>query len=97
MIEAGDGTITVSAGVVGDIVQTAAEAVAGARVRRRRRGVDVSFDDGRARVEVELVARYGTVLPKLARTVQEEVGAALAVACGVDVAAVDVAIEELAD
>ena len=97
VIDGDDGTITVSGAVVGAVVQTAAERVAGARVRRRRRGVDVTFADGGAHVQLELAARYGAVLPELARTVQEEVAAALAEACDVDVAAVDVAIEELDD
>jgi uncharacterized alkaline shock family protein YloU len=97
VIDGDAGTITIAAAVVGGLVQAAAEGVAGTRVRRRRRGVDVTFDDGRAHVQLELAARYGAVLPELARTVQEDVSAALAEACDVDVAAVDVAIEELDD
>ena len=55
----------------------AAELVDGARVRRPRRGLDVIVTDGSARVELELAARYGAVLPELAREVQANVTDAL--------------------
>jgi uncharacterized alkaline shock family protein YloU len=51
--------------------------------------------DGRARVEVELAARYGTGLPALGREVQASVAAALRDSAGLTVDAVDVSIEEL--
>jgi uncharacterized alkaline shock family protein YloU len=73
----------------------AAEKVDGARVRRPRRGLDVEIDGGRARVSVELAARYGAVLPELATAVQRSVAAALTGSAGLAVESVDVAIEEL--
>ena len=89
------GSIDVTAGALAQIVQRAVESVDGARVRRPRRGLDLRLDDGRARVELELAARYGTVLPDLARDVQERVADALSTMVDLDVEAVDVSIEEL--
>ena len=43
----------------------------------------------------ELAARYGVVLPDLARDVQAQVAGALATTVDLDVEAVDVSIEEL--
>jgi len=94
VLEGQEGTITVTAAVLNQVVQQATEGVDGARVRRRR-GLDVQVEGGRARVEVELAARFGTVLPELGRRVQEDVGAALGRMCGLEVDAVDVSIEEL--
>jgi uncharacterized alkaline shock family protein YloU len=89
------GSISVTPGALGQIVQRAAETVEGARVRRPRRGLDLHVDDGRVRVELELAARYGIVLPDLARDVQERVAEALASMVELDVQSVDVSIEEL--
>jgi uncharacterized alkaline shock family protein YloU len=47
------------------------------------------------RVELELAAPYGAVLPDVARAAQERVADALAGMCGLIVEAVDVSIEEL--
>jgi uncharacterized alkaline shock family protein YloU len=90
-----EGTITVSASALTHVVVRAAEGVDGARVRRPRRGVDVTLTDTQIRVAVELTARYGVPLPELAREVQERVAAALGELFGLDVESVDVAIEEL--
>ena len=91
------GAITVSPAALTQIVVQAAELVDGARVRRPRRGLELELVDGRARVSLELVARLGTVLPDLAREVQERVAAALEGMCGVVVESVDVSVEELGD
>jgi uncharacterized alkaline shock family protein YloU len=77
------------------IVVHAAESVAGARVRRPRRRVEIEVDGGRARVELELVAQYGSTLTEVGREVQERVADALRTMTGLEPAAVDVAIEEL--
>ena len=74
----------------------AAELVDGARVRRPRRGVEVQVEDGRARVELELAARYGSVLPDLGLAVQRSILQALERAAGL-AATVDVSIDELDD
>ena len=92
-----DGTITVSPSALTQMVVHAAEAAPGARVRRPRRGLSVEIADGRARVSCDLAARYGAVLPELARDVQRRVAEALKTMCELDVDAVDVSIEELDD
>ena len=51
--------------------------------------------DGRAHVELELAATYGTVLPGLSREVQVNIAAALRDSAGLVVEGVDVSIEEL--
>jgi uncharacterized alkaline shock family protein YloU len=90
------GTISIPPGTLAQIVQSAAESVDGARVRRPRRTLELDVDDdGRARVALELRVRYGVVLPQLARSVQERVAEALSAMCALEVDAVDVAIEEL--
>jgi uncharacterized alkaline shock family protein YloU len=95
VIQAEGGTITVASGVLSQIVVGSAEAVDGARVRRPRRGLDVDVDDGAARVSLELAVRSGLVLPEVAHEVQRRVGESLRTMCGLEAAAVDVAIEEL--
>ena len=90
-----EGTITVTPSALAGLVATAAEAVDGAEVRRGRRRLDVELADGTARVRVELTARYGVVLPELAREVQQRVAEALTKMCSVDVEAVDVSVEEI--
>ena len=82
------GTVTIPAAVLEQIVRRAAESVDGATVRRR--GLTL---EGR-RVALALNARYGTVLPDVAREVQQRVREAMTSMCGIETAAVDVAIEE---
>ena len=72
-----------------------AESVDGAEVRRGRRRLEIELADGNARVRLELIARYGTVLPDIARAVQERVADALTKMCSVKVEAVDVSVEEI--
>ena len=94
-IAAAGGSIRISADALTGLVVAAAELVDGARVRRPRRGLDVTIKDGRANVTLELVARYGVVLPEVGAAVQRSVIEALRTSTGLEVAAVDVAIEEL--
>ena len=91
------GSVTVTPSALTQIVVHAAEQAEGARVRRPRRGLDIQLENGRARVELELAARFGVVLPELAREVQERVSGALGGMCGLTVDAVDVSVEELED
>ena len=91
------GTIAVTPAALTQIVVRAAERADGARVRRPRRGLEIELVDGHARVELELAARIGRVLPDLAREVQERVGGALETMCGLVVDSVDVSVEELED
>ena len=90
-----EGTIRIERDALAALVVTAAELVQGARVRRPRRGLELVVADGRAHVSLELAVRYGTVLPELAAAVQRSVGHALSRSAGLEVDAVDVAIEEL--
>jgi uncharacterized alkaline shock family protein YloU len=89
------GTIEISPGALTQVVVQAAESVDGARVRRPRRGLEIAVGDGHVRVELELAARFGVVLPDLARDVQEQVAGALNGMCGLSVDAVDVSVDEL--
>jgi uncharacterized alkaline shock family protein YloU len=89
------GEIRVEGDALAALVISAAELVDGARVRRPRRGLDVSVADGVVQVELELAARYGSVLPELSRAVQEGVTDALRMAAGLTVERVDISIEEL--
>ena|SRR5437763_6985358 len=88
------GSITVAEPALTQIVVQAAEEVEGARVRRRRK-LGLEIDGEGVRVEVGLAVAYGLVLPEVAHEVQERVAAALRRMCGVEVRAVDVAVEEL--
>ena len=91
-IEAQGGTIRIEADALAGLVVAAAELVDGARVRRPRRGLDVEVDGRRARVSMELAARYGT---ELAEAVQRSVAAALTGSAGLTVESIDVVVEEL--
>ena len=91
------GTITVTPGTLTHIVVHAAEQTDGARVRRPRRGLEIHLENGHARVELELAARFALVLPDVAREVQERVSGALEGMCGLMVDAVDVSVVELED
>lgn len=95
VIPSAAGSITIEADALAGLVRAAAERVDGARVRRPRRGLDVSVAGGSVRVTLELACRFGTVLPELARAVQESVVTALREATSLEVAAVDVSVEEL--
>ena len=94
-ITRGEGTVTLTAGVLSHVVVAAAETVDGARVRRARRGLEVDVVDGTARVELELAVRYGDVLPVVAEEVQRRVAAALRDMCALETSAIDVSVEEL--
>jgi uncharacterized alkaline shock family protein YloU len=89
------GTITVTPPALAGLVIEAAEAVDGVEVRRGRRRLDIDVALGEARVRLELTARYGLVLPDVAREVQERVAEALVTMCGVGTASVDISVEEV--
>ena len=87
------GSITVTGSALTELVVRAAESVSGAEVRRGRRRLEIDVAEGHARVRLELSARYGVVLPRLARDVQDRVADALASMCRIEVDAVDVSVE----
>jgi uncharacterized alkaline shock family protein YloU len=95
VLEEPRGTITVTPSALAGLVIRAAEGVEGAQVRRGRRRLDVDVSNGGARVRLELTARYGIVLPELARDVQERVAEALTTMCRAEVQAIDVSVEEV--
>ncbi len=83
--------VSISESAFQQLVARAVEQVEGARLRKPRKGVELA--DGR--IELVLTARFGVVLPDLARAVQRGVTEAVETMCGLKVAGVDVTIEEL--
>lgn len=95
MVASAAGTVRIEGNALAGLVVTAAELVAGARVRRPKRDLNVQVDDGRVRVELKLTARYGLVLPELGGAVQRRVTEALERSSGLTVMTVDVSVAEL--
>jgi hypothetical protein len=95
LLEDEGGSVCVPAAALERLVARAAESVGGVRVRRPRRSLEITLEQAGARVSLELSARYGIVLPELAREVQATVADALETMCGLRVEAVDVTLEEL--
>lgn len=62
----------------------------------RHRGVRVTSDDGRVTIELHLEVAWGASIPELGRGVQRRVREYLARMTDVDLAAVDVTIDEIA-
>ena len=94
-IPSDSGTISVTAAALSSVDVRAAESVHGVRVRRPKRGVEVEIAGETARVELELAARYGVVLPDAAQNAQQRVSDALARMCGLATSTIDVNFEEL--
>jgi uncharacterized alkaline shock family protein YloU len=94
-IPSDDGTIAVTPAALSAVVVRAAESVDGVRVPRPKRGVEIEIAGETARVELELAARYGVMLPDAARNAQQRVSDALARMCGLATSTIDVNFEEL--
>ena len=94
LVSDGGGSVRVSEAALVALVDGAVAEVDGARLRKRRR-LSLALADGHARAELEIAVAYGSVLPEVARAVQEHVGAALERTCSVEVDAVDIAVVEL--
>lgn len=94
LVKDAGGSVRVSEAALVQLVDGAVSAVEGARLRRRRK-LSLELVDGHARADLEIAVAYGSILPEVARAVQESVGEALARTCGVEVDAVDVAVVEL--
>jgi uncharacterized alkaline shock family protein YloU len=96
------GIATVSDDAVLAIVESAVAGVDGARLDRpgrvtrvlpgRRGGVGWQRDGAALRFEVDVVARYGRVLPELAAEVQASVAESVAAMTALPVRAVDVTV-----
>ena len=95
VFDGSEGTVTVTAGALTELIARAARSVEGARVRRPKRSIEIHHGDGRASVELDLGARYGVPLPELARAVQERVAEALGQVSGLEIERVDVLLEEV--
>lgn len=95
LVSAPAGTITVTPPALAGLVIQAAESVDGVQVRRGRRRLDVDVALGEASARLELTARYGLVLPDVAREVQQRVADALATMCAVRIGSVDISVEEV--
>ena len=91
-----EGTTTITAGALTELVARAARGVEGVHLRRPKRSVEIRHGEGRASVSLELGAEFGVPLPELARTVQERVAEAVAQVSGLEVERVDVSLEEIA-
>ena len=83
--------VSISESAFHQLVARAVEEVDGARLKKPRKSVEPT--DGR--IELVLTARFGAVLPELARDVQRSVTDAVEAMCGLKLAGVDVTIEEL--
>jgi uncharacterized alkaline shock family protein YloU len=95
VVDGARGSITVTAPALAGLIVSAAEAADDAEVRRGRRRLEIDVAEGHASVRLELSARYGVVLPDLAREVQQRVADALSSMCRVEVDKVDVSVEEV--
>jgi uncharacterized alkaline shock family protein YloU len=89
------GRISIAPRALARAVVRSAEADDCARVRRPRRRLRIEIGEGRARVSLELAVRRGCVLSETAQGVQERVAEALRTMLGLEVEAVDVAVEEV--
>ena len=95
VFEGPEGSITLTAAALNDLVARAARSVEGVRLRRPRRAVEVRHGDGRASASLELVAPHGESLGELAHAVQDRVGRALETVSGLEIECVDVEIAEV--
>jgi uncharacterized alkaline shock family protein YloU len=96
------GTATVSDDALLAMVEGAVASVDGARLDRprrvtrvlpgRRAGVDWRRDGAALRIEVDIVARYGRVLPDVASEVQQAIAAAVTAMTALPVHSVDVTV-----
>jgi uncharacterized alkaline shock family protein YloU len=90
-----EGTVTVTAGALTELVARAARTVEGVHVRRPKRAIEIEHGDGRVSASLELGADFGVPLPELARAVQDRVAEALGQVSGLEVERVDVSLEEI--
>jgi uncharacterized alkaline shock family protein YloU len=91
---------TISSDIVASYAADAAREVAGVRglvenALLRHRGVKVSEQNGRVRVELHLVTDWGASIPTVGREVQTRVAAYLARMAQLDLEAVDVIVEDV--
>ena len=90
---------TISSDVLASYAADAALEVEGVRglvesTLHRHKGVRMSEDDGRVRVELHIVIDWGASVPDVGRKVQRRVAAYLARMASVEPEAVDVVVDE---
>jgi uncharacterized alkaline shock family protein YloU len=91
-----EGHATVSADILRRYAADAARDVPGVRGLVGRRAARVSEEDGRVTVELHLGVDWGASIPDLGRVVQERVRAYLERMTDLDLAAVNVVVDEVA-
>jgi uncharacterized alkaline shock family protein YloU len=96
-----EGQATISAEILASYAADAAREVPGVRglaestLQHRHRGVQVTTDDGRVAIEIHLEVEWGASVPELGRAVQRKVREYLARMTDVDLASVDVVVDEI--
>ncbi|HEY7208117.1 MAG TPA: Asp23/Gls24 family envelope stress response protein [Gaiellaceae bacterium] len=92
------GSVSISDGALAQVVVRATHATDGVRIRRirGRRRIEVTVENGRARVELELAIRYGLVVPEVVRETQSRIADALRTMCSFEIDSIDVTVGELA-
>jgi uncharacterized alkaline shock family protein YloU len=91
---------TISSDILASYAADAAREVDGVRglvesALHRHKGVRISDDDGRVRVELHLAVEWGTSIPEVGREVQQRVKAYLERMAKVEPEAVDVIVDEI--
>jgi uncharacterized alkaline shock family protein YloU len=94
IVEGQLGRIELSSAALASLAVRAAESVPGVRVRRPRRGLDISVDGARATVELGVVGPLDGVLPDVGERVQRAIADALRSSASLETS-VSVLFEEL--
>ncbi|HEU5279379.1 MAG TPA: Asp23/Gls24 family envelope stress response protein [Gaiellaceae bacterium] len=92
--------MTISSDILASYAADAAREVEGVRSLvesslHRHKGVRISEDEGRVRVELHLEVEWGASIPQVGREVQRRVAAYLEHMAKVEPAAVDVIVDEI--
>lgn len=90
-----EGHATISADILSRYAADAAREVAGVRDLVGRRAARVSETDGRVTVELHVGVEWGAAIPAVGRAVQERVRAYLERMTDLDLAAVNVVVDEI--
>jgi uncharacterized alkaline shock family protein YloU len=93
-------TATISSDILASYAADAAREVDGVRglvesAIPRHKGVRISEEDGRVRVELHLAVEWGSSVPTVGREVQQRVAAYLARMAKVEPESVDVIVDEI--
>ena len=89
-------TATISSDILASYAADAAREVDGVRgLVESAKGVRISEEDGRVRVELHLAVEWGSSVPTVGREVQQRVAAYLARMAKVEPESVDVIVDEI--